>query len=498
MIKRKNILVLIISTLVLATQIQAQEIILHKPWKISKSSMQEELPVSVNNGKLKYFPPIISQIGGSCAQASTIGYMCTYELNRLLNRSASEKANRCSYLYTWNFINDGVDDGSLGTDGLTIGFNSGLMSEVDFPSQTSTYEFKWASGYDKYVRALQNKVETYNDIDVTTLEGITKAKHYLWNKNESGKVGGILTFSTQAEGWAFNDNYTGPSQTGLTCILTKLGTAGPHAMTITGYDDMVEFTAPDGSLHKGAFIVTNTHGTWRHDKGRFYLPYWFFLQDRIDLNLGRTMTGASLKQVQPKILFRLTFEYSSRNDLSFKIGVNDKATSVSPKHDYIVPIMNHQGGEHPMQGSYADPFMDVAFDFSPYINRLEGMTEPNFFLTITRAKKGHVYGEGKIHKISVYDYRNNPEKPQIYTVDLHGAEIAEGTTVYSIPTTKLPECSFSPVPWLDKYNTPISSPYVFRTASGKFVKVRLSDFNPKEGKVRIKYVYNPNGDRKLK
>ena len=80
---------------------------------------QENIPDGVDNSKLIYFPPLISQIGGSCAQASYIGYMFTYEMNRLLNRNASEtKDNQFSYLYTWNFINGGIDEGSLGTEGL--------------------------------------------------------------------------------------------------------------------------------------------------------------------------------------------------------------------------------------------------------------------------------------------------------------------------------------------------------------------------------------------
>ena len=71
------------------------------------------LPLSVDNSLLPYFPPLINQVGGSCAQASYIGYMYTYEMCRLMVWNASESAeHRFSYLYTWNFINDGTDMGS--------------------------------------------------------------------------------------------------------------------------------------------------------------------------------------------------------------------------------------------------------------------------------------------------------------------------------------------------------------------------------------------------
>ncbi len=70
------------------------------------------LPVSVDNSTSTAFPPIIDQTGGSCAQASGIGYMFTYEVNTLLHRNAyASDANTFSYLFTWNFVNGGADNG---------------------------------------------------------------------------------------------------------------------------------------------------------------------------------------------------------------------------------------------------------------------------------------------------------------------------------------------------------------------------------------------------
>ena len=58
------------------------------------------LPEAVDNSKSKFFPPVINQDGGSCAQASSIGYVFTYEVNRLLNRDASASAdNRFAYKF---------------------------------------------------------------------------------------------------------------------------------------------------------------------------------------------------------------------------------------------------------------------------------------------------------------------------------------------------------------------------------------------------------------
>ena len=66
---------------------------------------QQTPPSSVDNSLLKYFPTVIDQIGGSCAQASYIGYMFTYEMNRLLDRDGSTPDHQFSYLYTFTLQN---------------------------------------------------------------------------------------------------------------------------------------------------------------------------------------------------------------------------------------------------------------------------------------------------------------------------------------------------------------------------------------------------------
>ena len=68
---------------------------------VTSASPVLSLPPAVDNSALAAFPPIINQKGGSCAQASGIGYMFTYEVNRLLKRNASDgDANTFAYLFT--------------------------------------------------------------------------------------------------------------------------------------------------------------------------------------------------------------------------------------------------------------------------------------------------------------------------------------------------------------------------------------------------------------
>jgi hypothetical protein len=55
------------------------------------------------------------------------------------------------------------------------------------------------------------------------------------------------------------------------------------------------------------------------------------------------------------------------------------------------------------------------------------------------------------------------------------------------------------VEWISaQTKQPVSAPLVVRTASGKYAKIRLSDYDRAAGTIHIKYVYNPEGGRNLK
>lgn len=449
------------------------------------------LPVSVDNSKSKYFPPIISQSGGSCAQASIIGYTFTYEMNRFLDVSASEAKNRYSYFYTWNFLNEGKDQGGFSEDGLSIATSNGVMNEEDFPPQSSWYEFRWESGYDKYLRAMRHRAQWYMYIDVTTAKGIEEAKTYL-------AEGGVVGFGAHSTGWTIED-YDGPSETGYDKIMTKTGTDGAHALTIAGYDDSVEYKdSKSGETYSGAFVVVNTWGKFSHSDGRFYLPYHLFTTPHKKEDLDTDVLGFDVTYTEPQIVFRVKVDYTSRDDLSFMYGFNDNWRDTIPKNLYKVAIADHQGGDHCMCGGLqvSSSKIDMGFDFSRYVNKMAGIENPNFFICIDRYKRGNVEGSGKFLGFWVYDYREDRNNPKIYScTEGVGRTLHKGSNYFSL--MRYLWTSRSPVVWLFNQQ-PVAAPLVFKTADGKYAKVRFSDYNREDGTIRVKYVYSPSGDRNVK
>lgn len=460
-----------------------------------KTMSAPQLPSSVDNSTLKYFPPVFSQLGGSCAQASTVGYVFTYEMNRLLDRDASASpANRFNYLYTWNLLNGGSDEGTYTMDGYSTSYFNGMMTEEDFPKETSVYQFCWASGYDKYYRAMHYRATRTVTMEVTDSSGIVALKRYLYDRGEDGKPGGIVSFSSAAEDWKFNNDYQGPSLTGYHCLLTKLATDGGHAMTIVGYDDSVQCLTDDGALTYGAFIAVNSWGFYYHDRGHYYLPYHFFASrpkagaGADGGQLSNDVSGVDVNYLEPEIVFKVDMDYTSRDDIAFAMGIADKPWKEKPMTSYIVNIFTNAGGDYMMQGSQGPSSIELAFNFSDYAARLEGMKEPKFFLNISRVNRGFKTGQGSVSAVEVYDYRAGGA-PVIYrSPDAKGLPLAFGDNIFGIPTTPLRYTPASTVAWLDKYGKPLANPFVVRTVSGRYAKLRFTGYDAVSGKVKFIYV----------
>lgn len=426
--------------------------------KVINTSLGERantLPSFVDNTLNKYFPATISQIGGSCAQASGVGYVYTYELNRLLDRDAKVLKNNCSYMQMWNYLNQGKGKGSFTPNGWELIQDNGVVLSSDFKPENSTpgATTMWPTGYDKYYRGMHNRVESdakfspYPDgphgeyVDV-----IPAMKQYLFDHNEGAKTGGLIIFTAYADPLDCDKNYHGPSNTKYESLIKFFPQTGGHAMTFAGYDDKVECDINgNGSIEedeKGAFIAMNTWGERWGSKGRFYVPYKL-----IKLKTGKeggTGTGSkdcfvvTPKVVEPKITFRVALSHTSRNDLHFKIGVAKIAGALVAEKSIDVKVMYHAGGDHNLRGIYGAEYntIEVGIDASKlaeYVGKSENAT---YFLEVVGKTFGND-GLGEIIDCSLLDYRkdkNNPiehmsaiSNPKIFNNMISKAVMQSGT-----------------------------------------------------------------------
>lgn len=453
----------------------------------------QNLPAGVNNGTLKYFPSVFNQLGNSCSQASGVRYVFTYEVNRMLDRDAkASRENVFSYHFTWNYLNNGMDEGShpeLGYDMMKVGGAATLDDMPDESAAVSTTT--WLTGYEKYLRAMTYRVKSYEKFSLKTTEGIQRLKQYLYNRGVEGSVGGLVTFSCYSGDWK-EYSYKGPSVTGLKDMIVKNGTDGAHALTIVGYDDTVEYDFNgDGKItddEKGAFIFVNSWGTWWASEGFCYYPYKLFLTPASEGGLADMSAMALMVEPEvhePKVVFKVNLTYTSRNDLFFRLGVADGENATSPTVIMGYPMMQNQGGDFYMRGegtAEAYKTIEVGMNFTDKLPEFENFKNPKFFLVVRKIAMGKV-GDGQINSFSVMDYRTGKE----YVCEQKNVKIS-GETILATGDQKLSEVSANPNGWLQTSgNGAVKSPFILRTADGKQIKLQFEEYNKESGQVRIKY-----------
>ena len=195
-----------------------------------KSSVK--LPAKINLAKSKYFPDIFNQTGWSCNQSSSIGYLLTYELNRLRNADGGLPENRYPPLYAWTFLNSGLyGNGVSYFDSWEIIKAGGSPNEVDYPNVTDL-NF-WMSGYDKYYRAMQNRVLANWSLPVGTPEELQVLKRYLYDHFNGSKFGGMANFQVASGGMSLAPLPKNSYDEGASYI-TTFGTYVGHALTVVG------------------------------------------------------------------------------------------------------------------------------------------------------------------------------------------------------------------------------------------------------------------------
>ena len=70
--------------------------------------------------------------------------------------------------------------------------------------------------------------------------------------------------------------------------------------------------------------------------------------------------------------------------------------------------------------------------------------------------------------------------------------------MFRLDTVDPPTISRNGIEWIGRSGKPVTSPLVFRTAYGKYAKVRVLQYDREAGTMTIKYVYSPSGDRNVK
>jgi hypothetical protein len=166
---------------------------------LNPSCLMIALPPLVDNSDMPFMPGIFLQNGNSCAQASTVGYMFTYETDYLRKIAADHDSSRYHPSFTYNFLNYGSpDSGSHIPQGLRVLEEMGCPSIQTYGKSILQADPKeWITSYEKYYSAMRNRISDYETIDLVGDSGLFFLKHWLTDHNSYDTIGGLAVFAVK-------------------------------------------------------------------------------------------------------------------------------------------------------------------------------------------------------------------------------------------------------------------------------------------------------------
>ena len=417
---------------------------------------ESQRPDHVNNAATMYFPPIISQEGGSCGSASRIAYMFTHELNSYRHTNASLPENMYPTHFVWllTYGNSGKDQfvQYVGVPSVkTYGGrgNSALFGYKEWDSQ----DYGWMTGYEKWHEAMFNRMLPPRNMPmgVGTEEGRNMLKNWLWNHNGDtdfacgGIAGiGVAAAVTQA-GIPRTDANVAAGAVGQSYV-RWWGDQVNHALTIVGYDDRIEFdldgNGKAGEKEKdevGAWIIANSWGGWANN-GLIYCPYAYgFPAHSIEKVGGKEVRKQSGGWWQPELYYvrknyrplrtiKVKMDYSHRSEMLLTVGVATDPNATHPEKTIDLHHFRWAGDGHngdlnpapavPMLGRWADGKlheepMEFGYDLTDLCEGLDHSKPLKFFFNVDARTKSKVAsrakGSGHIYNVSIIDYEFDKE-----------------------------------------------------------------------------------------
>lgn len=413
------------------------------------------VPSSVDNTKYASFRPVFNQRGASCAQASGIGYVYTYEINYARGLSSQVSENQYPYDYTYNFLNGGDSlYGSTTIQGWYIVRAAGIPNVNDYGGFGLGKFTQWISGYDKYYKGLSNRLKDYFSIYIRSASNLDTLKQWLYDHGNGSSQGGCLVFCADAEGEKIVSLASGTPSAGKKAIIA-FGTSGGHAMTVAGYNDEIRYDYnKDGKYTNnidlnrdniidvrdyeiGGVLMVNSWGDRWMDNGKSYVMYKALADEETNGGIySNQLIGIQLDNIPvntPKLTVKFKISHSKRDQLKIKCGYSTYTSSAKPfLSKSFSSAFNRVGGAYPMQGISTEA-LSGCLDISEYSSLTNG--KPAAFYLVIES----MGGSGTVNSFSVID--NTCEPPVEYACSDSNVNIVNGITTLKLvkPATMLPQ-----------------------------------------------------------
>lgn len=399
-------------------------------WKPEHPANTKSLPLHVDNTVNEWFRPIFNQSGGSCGQASGVGYNFTYEMDYERQIPANTSENQYPTHFTWDFLNGGTGGGSWYFDGWMIIREAGCPTVYDYGGMSYGGDTRWMNGYDLYYNAMFNRTLDFWAIDVSTHEGLETLKQWLYSRDGGTLPGGLANFGAGIGSSTLSSLPAGTHNAGQPVII-EWGTTSDHAMTFVGYDDEIVYDFNNDGQYTddidingddivdlrdceiGGLLMANSWGPGWGMSGKAYVMYKL-LADPIEEG-GIWANAVHLVQAKPDaeplLTIKTTIKHDSRNKLKIMAGVATDPNADKPEFTRSFPMFNYQGGDLYMQGGYSqsDKTIEIGLDITDLLTYVESGEEARFFLQVVE-QDPYSQGDGEIVNMSVMDYTSGTEE----------------------------------------------------------------------------------------
>ncbi len=421
----------------------------------SMDSFTETLPDSLDNSYYIWFPGILDQDGYfSCQQYCASAYTFGYEMNRLRNVDGHNLENKYAPHYMWHFFNQGAQ--YIGVNFLHTFhamMEQGHMSNADYGDDLEQMEKGWITGYEKYYRAMKNRIRNVYSIPINSAEGIQAVKQYLFDHLDGSSTGGIACFTASSPSSVGGAIYSLPDQTpeaGKDVLINWLPYP-THGMTIVGYHDSIRYDLnQDGQFTNdiditgdgivdardweiGGFRLANSYGQGWSDEGYFYVLYHAMASNFEEGGVWNNCVYIvdPDPDYSPLLTLKIHLEHNQRDQVNIMAGVSQDMGDDFP--DYVIqpPIFTNQGGPYYMQGFDSLPEqknIEFGLDVTPLMSYLEPGVPAKFFLIIEERDPSN-QGQGVVHEASFIHYGSTVSS---FPCSSQGASIRHnGTTILS-------------------------------------------------------------------
>ena len=165
-----------------------------KSLQMLDEDISKQLPESCDLSKSIYFPPIGDQGStNSCVSWAATYYQFTYEANKLNNITTTEE-NAYSPRWTYNFINNGKNNGTSFEATYDVLKEHGALTMSDYPCYDVENFFSWYNNTtEAMIKALNTRISgnehrvVINGLNASAPENLNEIKSLLAN-------GKVLTF----------------------------------------------------------------------------------------------------------------------------------------------------------------------------------------------------------------------------------------------------------------------------------------------------------------